>query len=134
VAGKPSVKGLAPPKESETASQEMDFDRKTALEMLGGREDLLARMDEIFLRDVPIEMKELTNYVASREWENARRLAHSIKGSSRTVGAQRAGAIAEQMEFLCKQKDAPSAKRELKTLESEVKFALEYIMDVLPKK
>jgi len=105
------------------------FDRDTALDMLGGRKDLLTRMDEIFTRDVPGEMKELQAFMAARDWENAKRLAHSIKGSSRTVGGQRAGALAEQLEFFCKQKDEESALRELKTLESEVKYALEFIKD-----
>ncbi|MBI9081705.1 MAG: response regulator [Pseudodesulfovibrio sp.] len=103
------------------------FDRATALEMIGGRKDLLTRMDAIFLRDVPEELRELTTFVSNQDWDNARRLAHSIKGSSRTVGAQRVGAISEQLEYLCKQKDAASAQKKFITLESEVIFALEYI-------
>lgn len=95
--------------------------------MLGGRKDLLTRMDEIFLRDVPTELEELSTYINNKDWENAKRLAHSIKGSSRTVGAQRAGSQAEQLEFFCKQKDEPSAEKEFESLESEVKFALDFI-------
>jgi len=105
------------------------FDRQTALDMMGGREDLLGRMDAIFLRDVPAELKELEGYMVSRDWDNARRLAHSIKGSSRTVGAQRAGSVAEQLEFFCRQKDGESANREFKTLESEVESALQFLND-----
>ncbi|WP_316896324.1 response regulator [Pseudodesulfovibrio indicus] len=103
------------------------FDRETALDMLGGQQKLLSRMDEIFLRDVPSEMNELADFFRQGDWSNAKRLAHSIKGSARTVGAQRLGAIAEQMEYLCNQKDVPSAEKELKILESDVKSALEYI-------
>jgi len=103
------------------------FDRPGALDMLAGRKDLLDRMDEIFLRDVPGEIQELKEGILGKDWENARRLAHSIKGSARTVGARRAGAVAEQMEFFCKQKDTPSAEREFKTLESEVFSALQFI-------
>ncbi|AMK10277.1 PAS domain-containing hybrid sensor histidine kinase/response regulator [Pseudodesulfovibrio indicus] len=103
------------------------FDRETALDMLGGQQKLLSRMDEIFLRDVPSEMNELADFFRQGDWSNAKRLAHSIKGSARTVGAQRLGAIAEQMEYLCNQKDVPSAQKELKILESDVKSALEYI-------
>lgn len=105
------------------------FNRQGALEMLAGRKDLLTRMDEIFLRDVPDELEELLAYTNQKKWEDAMRLAHSIKGSSRTVGAQRAGAVAEQLEFFCKQKDDISAQRELKTLESEVLSALQFIKD-----
>ncbi|BCS88903.1 PAS domain-containing hybrid sensor histidine kinase/response regulator [Pseudodesulfovibrio sediminis] len=103
------------------------FDRQTALDMLGGRTYLLSRMDDIFIRDVPNEMQELFAFFEQGEMDEAKRMAHSIKGSARTVGAQRLGAIAEQLEYLCKQKDTDSAKQELKILESEVEFALEYI-------
>nr|WP_321259773.1 ATP-binding protein [uncultured Pseudodesulfovibrio sp.] len=103
------------------------YDRVTALDMLGGKKELLARMDTIFLRDVPGEMTELTSAFESRDWDTAMRLAHSIKGSSRTVGALKAGAVAEQVEYLCRHQDASSAKKELKSLESEVKSALQYI-------
>jgi len=105
------------------------FDRETALEMLGGRDDLLGRMDAIFLRDVPVELEELNGYMDNKDWINAKRMAHSIKGSARTVGAQRTGAVAEQLEFFCKQKDVESAIREFKTLESEVQTALRFIDD-----
>jgi PAS domain S-box-containing protein len=105
------------------------FDRASALEMLGGRTDLLGRMDQIFLRDTPRELEELKDHLARQDFESGRRLAHSIKGGARTVGAVRAGAQAEQMEFFCKQKDRVSVEKELKNLESEVKSALRYLAE-----
>jgi signal transduction histidine kinase/DNA-binding response OmpR family regulator/PAS domain-containing protein len=106
------------------------YDRENALEMLGGKQSLLSRMDEIFLRDVPGELEELTAYFTERDWNNAKRLAHSIKSSARTVGAQRLGAIAEQVEYLCRQQDAASAEKELKILESDVRSALDFLTDI----
>ncbi|EGB15360.1 multi-sensor hybrid histidine kinase [Pseudodesulfovibrio mercurii] len=106
------------------------FDRKSALEMLGGKTELLARMDQIFLRDVPGELEELTGHFAKRDWNNAKRMAHSIKSSARTVGAHRLGAIAEQMEYLCRQQDLSSAEKELKILESDVRSALDYVSGI----
>jgi len=106
------------------------FDRESALEMLGGKQTLLSRMDEIFLRDVPGELKELADYFSKRDWGNAKRMAHSIKSSARTVGAQRLGAMAEQMEYLCRQQDVASAEKELKILEADVRSALDYIIDI----
>ena len=86
-------------------------------------------MDEIFLRDVPTDLKLLAESIRDSKWKKAQRLAHSIKGASRTVGVQRLGAIAEQLEYLCKQQDAPSAKKELKIIESEVTSAIEHITE-----
>ncbi|MCJ2166008.1 MULTISPECIES: PAS domain-containing hybrid sensor histidine kinase/response regulator [unclassified Pseudodesulfovibrio] len=107
------------------------YDRETALDMLGGQKRLLARMDEMFLQEVPLELKELVDAHDQRDWDNAKRLAHSIKGSARTVGAQRLGTVAEQMEYIYKQKDTSSAKKGLKTLESEVQSTLKYIVGLL---
>jgi signal transduction histidine kinase/CheY-like chemotaxis protein/HPt (histidine-containing phosphotransfer) domain-containing protein/PAS domain-containing protein len=109
------------------------FDRESALEMLGGKQSLLSRMDEIFLRDVPGELEELADFFAQRDWQNAKRMAHSIKSSARTIGAQRLGAIAEQMEYLCRQQDVASAEKELKILESDVRSALDYLTDTREK-
>ncbi len=103
------------------------FDRGTALEMLGGNRALLGRMDAIFLRDTPGEMEELAVALADQRWDEALRLAHSIKSSARTVGARRAGAQAEQVEFFCRQQDHTSATREYKALESEIRSALEFL-------
>ncbi|WP_319541534.1 ATP-binding protein [uncultured Pseudodesulfovibrio sp.] len=105
----------------------LPFDRATALDMLGGKVDLLDRMDTIFLRDVPDDMAGLMTSFEHRDWDTAMRLAHSIKGAARTVGALKAGAIAEQVEYLCRHQDTPSALKELKSLESEVNSALHYI-------
>ena len=110
------------------------FDRQSALDMLGGRKELLHRMDEMFLRDVPEDLSRLTEFLDTQEWEEARRMAHSIKGAARTVGALRTGAVAEQLEYLCKQKDASTAGKELIILESEVEYALDYLRTELGDK
>lgn len=126
--GRTVLKAKSVPEEDLAQPEQYDpFDRKMALDMLGGRMDLLTRMDEIFIRDVPGELKELQGFMESHDWDNSKRMAHSIKGSARTVGAQKAGTVAEQMEFYCKQKDRGLAEKGLKLLESEVNFALEFI-------
>ncbi|MBG0790380.1 MAG: response regulator [Desulfovibrionaceae bacterium] len=104
-----------------------EFDREAALDMLDGRRPLLKRMDEIFIRDAPEDLKRLIQALAKPDWEEARRMAHSIKGAARTVGALRAGAIAEQMEYLCRQRDAATAEKEIKILESDVDNALVFL-------
>ena len=122
----PTTAHKAPAEPGQTGSSTL-FDRQSALDMLGGRESLLRRMDEIFVRDIPQDLKQLAESLETHDWEDARRLAHSIKGAARTVGALRAGAIAEQLEYLCKQKDASSANKEFKILEYETEYALEYV-------
>ncbi|WP_243544748.1 hybrid sensor histidine kinase/response regulator [Pseudodesulfovibrio tunisiensis] len=113
--------------EAGTRAESPAFDRAGALDMLGGREDLLLRMDAIFVRDVPDELRELKEHMDQGDHDEAKRLAHSIKGSSRTVGAARAGTEAEQLEYLCGQKDEKSMKRVYATLKKDVSAAVEFL-------
>ena len=103
------------------------FDREAALAMLGGKQDLLRKMDAIFLRDTPLDLQQLRDNLKSGNFSEASRFAHSIKGSARTVGAFRAGAVAEQVEYLCRQKDEKPLASEMIILESEVQNALLHI-------
>ena len=121
--------GEFPPEGEASGENGNAFDRATALDMLGGRTDLLRRMDQLFLRDTPGELAKLKEHIARQDFENGRNLAHSIKGGARTVGAIRAGALAEQMEFFCKQKDRASVEKEFKNLESEVLSALDFLSE-----
>ncbi|WP_419785928.1 response regulator [Pseudodesulfovibrio sp.] len=105
------------------------FERETALEHLSGQTDLLARMDEIFLRDAPADLEELKKSLAARDYPEAKRLAHSIKGAARTIGAAGVGNSAEQLEFFCNQKDDSSSDNNLKTLELEMQEALKFLTD-----
>ncbi len=105
------------------------FDRDMALERLGGREDLLRNMDKIFLRDTPGEIFLVREGIQENDLEKARNSAHSIKGTARTIGAVRAGALAEQMEFLCKQGDVDAARREIDELEKAVTAALDHVAE-----
>ncbi|MDD3311280.1 PAS domain-containing hybrid sensor histidine kinase/response regulator [Pseudodesulfovibrio sp.] len=103
------------------------FDREGALDRLGGRSDLLGRMDEFFVRDAPVDLEGVRQGLAGKDFAEAKRLAHAIKGAARTIGANRVGSRAEQLEFFCGQKDGPSCDNKLKILELELREALEFL-------
>jgi len=103
------------------------FEREEALARLGGRTDLLGRMDEFFVRDAPVDLEGVRENLAKEDFVEAKRLAHSIKGAARTIGAARVGSRAEQLEFFCGQKDGPSCDNKLKILELELREALEFL-------
>jgi signal transduction histidine kinase/CheY-like chemotaxis protein len=108
------------------------FDRKTALERMNDREDLLESMERIFLRDTPPELAQLEKAVQSNDMEKGQHAAHSIKGNSRTIGAMRAGALAEQMEFLCSNSDTAEARRAMPLLAQEVRAAIDHVASMNP--
>jgi len=120
------AKGL--PKDSLPDAQQR-FDRNTALEMLANRIDLLQKMDAIFLRDIDDDWRKFKRSVEAKDMDNAQLTAHSIKGATRTVGAMRAGAQAEQMEYLCKQNNYKEILDGMDQFEFEIETAISYIQD-----
>lgn len=81
------------------------WDRMTALSKLGDNPELLAQMDGIYLETVESEMDELFAAVENKDMQEAKRLAHLIKSSARTVGAVQVSLLAEELEALTQQKE-----------------------------
>ncbi|WP_221028852.1 Hpt domain-containing protein [Actomonas aquatica] len=71
------------------------------LRMLGdeeGDDSFLKEVIEIFVTDTPVRLTELRTSLAAGDQTTFTRAAHSIKGSSSNVGAQRLGAMAKDLE------------------------------------
>lgn len=62
------------------------LDLETALERVGGDEDLLREISAIFLQECPPAITELRSAVAARDPVTIERKAHSLKGSISTFG------------------------------------------------
>lgn len=117
--------------ENTTDHEAEGFDRATALEMLSGREDLLEKMDKIFLRDIMRDLQSFRNAIETHDFEHAQMTVHTMKGATRTVGAMRAGAHAEQMEYLCRQNNAEKILGEIDLFEQEIEEAMVFIRNQL---
>ena len=95
----------------------------TALAGVDGNAKLLGRLQDLFSRDTPADLASLRAALANGDREEARRLAHLIKGTSATVGAMRVSATAREAE------DALAAGRTeglaglLEMLEQELRLA-----------
>jgi PAS domain S-box-containing protein len=79
-----------------------DLDR--ASEMLGGHEDLLAEVLEMFLADLPTKRKTLANVLAQDDLSTLRLTAHSLKSTCASVGALAASQIARRVEELANER------------------------------
>ncbi|MFO0877351.1 MAG: PAS domain S-box protein [Gemmataceae bacterium] len=84
----------------ESASMSEDFDRQAALERCGDDPQLLQELIEMFNTEIVTWMVNLKEAVAQKRTEEAKRLAHTVKGAVGTFAAQRAYDIAEKMEML----------------------------------
>lgn len=89
------------------------FDRSLLLSRIGGDEELADQIIEGFLKDVPQRLESFRSSVEQNDLENARLQAHTIKGSSRNVGAESLGQAAEELEKACKAKEDSDSLTEL---------------------
>lgn len=122
-----SMIGSAQPDTPVKTPDELRFDRKTALSLLDDRNELMDMMDGIFLREAPMDLDTVHEAISTGDMDTAKRSAHSIKGAARTVGAVKAGSIAEQLEYQCGKGELTAARETLRILKSELQAALDFI-------
>jgi len=72
-----------------------------ALERVGGDRALLGELVEIFLQDLPGRLQLMRKDVLPMA--EIQRVAHDLKGSLATLGAQRASAMASSLEDACRE-------------------------------
>jgi len=89
----------------------VDLDK--AVEMLGGYEDLLAEVLEMFLADLPAKRAALAETLNHEDASALRLVAHSLKGTCASVGALAASAAARKVEDLAEERveDMPSSSK-----------------------
>jgi signal transduction histidine kinase/HPt (histidine-containing phosphotransfer) domain-containing protein len=74
------------------------FDRAAALERVGGDEDLLRQIAEMFVQICPEWLDSLQRHLNERDQTAARRMAHSLKSSADNVGGHLACASMSRLE------------------------------------
>lgn len=92
------------------------LDRVSALERLGGDEELFAEVASVFLSDAPKLMAELSKAVASGDAPTVQRAAHGLKGAAGYVGGKLtsdAAAVLEKIGASANLKQAPAALDQL---------------------
>jgi PAS domain S-box-containing protein len=115
------------PEQGEGGAGPLDAGALASLRRLGDGvvpEDLV----RVYLEDAPARLAELARAVAAGELEAGWRAAHTLKGSSRTMGGLVLGDLLEALEQSLKRKDLPGARSALEGVEAEfaaVRAALE---------
>jgi CheY-like chemotaxis protein len=100
------------------------------LRNLGGAGDgsFLGRVIEAYLEDVPKRLAELRLSVAGNDPDATLRVAHTLKGSCRNIGARRLAELCEALERMAGNSDLASASETLHLVEEEfvqVRLALD---------
>jgi CheY-like chemotaxis protein len=93
-----------------------------------GGPDILKKLTELFLEDAPHQIAALREAVQAGETQAVGRIAHTLKGSSGSMGATRMAAVCSELEEVGTSGDSYRAPELLKRLEEEfrrVRAALE---------
>lgn len=82
-------------------------------------EDFIAELVETYCSETPQLIEHLQEALEAQDSETFRRLAHSIKSSSASLGAMQLSELARQLEMLGKSGDLAQAAGQLELLQAE---------------
>jgi HPt (histidine-containing phosphotransfer) domain-containing protein len=90
---------LRPTADSLASDSQITWNRSAALQMLGGDEELLTEMVEIFLSDSPKLLARMEQALAVGDSSKLELAAHSLKGELQYLGVPEAIDQAQQLEI-----------------------------------
>ena len=99
---------------------------------VGGDEELLVEIIDLFLTEGPAQILEMREAFAAGDLARVSRVAHTIKGSLGALHAERARATAQDLELTAKDGSSDAARVLVAKLEQEVE-ALEPALAELRK-
>jgi two-component system sensor histidine kinase/response regulator len=102
------------------SSEAASWNRTEALNRIGGDEELLQELCQIFLDESPKLLQKLRQAVTDGDSDGVMRAAHSLKGESSYLGAGGTSQAARQLEDMGRSKDLSRAADTLAELEREV--------------
>jgi len=98
----------------------LSFDRTTALERLGGDEELFAEVAELFRSDGPKLLGEIREAIAAGDAATLKRAAHGLKGAAGYVGGTFAVSAARRLELIGTEGELTLAAEAYRALETEI--------------
>jgi len=110
----------APVMPAKPAAEAASWNRAEALARIGGDEELLRDLCQIFLEESPKLLQKLQQAVAAGDTDGVMRAAHSLKGEASYLGADGTSQAARQLEDMGHHKDLSRASNTLAVLEREV--------------
>ena len=96
------------------------MDWSAAVDRVGGREDLLKQMVELFYKEIARLVPALREALVQQDMGKVRRLAHSIKGSASCFAAPPAVSAAMRLEFMGRDGVLSGADEAFAVLEREI--------------
>ncbi len=107
------------------AGEQRIWDKSGLLERLMGDEDLTRQIVKEFLKDVPVRIQAIREYLEKGDVQNAKRFIHALKGVSANVGGQGLENAAGHMEKALRIGDLASALAHMTELETQFELLRE---------
>ena len=108
------------------------FSLEKALEIVDGERELLAEMIQLFYEFGPQTAARIQAAVAGGNLEEARRQAHSLKGSAANLAGERLTDLAWSLEQAGREGDQGGLELLVRSLDSELAHLLEALRRVAP--
>jgi HPt (histidine-containing phosphotransfer) domain-containing protein len=75
-----------------------------------GDRDLMEELAELYLNDADLQLRALDDALQNREYDRIRRIGHSLKGSSASIGAGQAAEAFKVLEDAARSQDEAAIK------------------------
>ncbi len=102
------------------SNEHLIMDRTLALSRVGGDEDLLREIAELFLDDYPTLLEGIRQAVADEDASGLERASHSLKGSVANFGAESVYRAALELERIGRSKDLSGVNEAFRILEESL--------------
>ncbi len=119
------------PPGSNTTEDDMDavmpMDLTHLRELVGGDDEVMGEILDLFLEDAPRQIAALGEAITRGDWDEARRLAHTLKGSASNVGAEPLRQAAWSLEQCSKGEVKEEPESLLTRCQDELNRVMEYL-------
>jgi CheY-like chemotaxis protein/HPt (histidine-containing phosphotransfer) domain-containing protein len=109
------------------------IDRESLLNRVGGDEELLIEIVQLFLVDCPLRVAAIKEAVAAGNPDEIRLTAHALKGSASNMSADALTAAARTLERLGTERRIEAAPAALRELSSQAILALDVLRQWVPR-
>ena len=103
----------------------MSFDMNVALDRVGGDEEILKEIAELFVEDAPSLMADIQQAIQANDTGALERAAHTMKGSVANFGAEAAVEAAMRLETMGRESNLADMETVFAVLEEAINDVVE---------
>ena len=106
------------------------LDRAEILKQIGGNEETLKQIVALFATESAQNMAQIRHAIMNEDASELQRAAHTLKASVRIFGAERAAAVALQLETMGREGNLLAAEETRLVLEKELERLMPLLIDM----